>query len=533
MTFSEKLDLLMRLSGTSNSALARYVNLDASYVSRLRHGMRTPSKNENYIAAVSQFFARFSTSEVFKVALCEAMKLPQDQLSLSFEHTSIQLHQWLIDNTYEQPETIGNFLDHFANFKFSMPITFQDELHSDDQDDPFYSTHFGIEGKRTAVLEFLNTALMNANNETLYLYSDESMEWLTGDRHFVARWGSLMAKVIQRGHKIIIIHTLNRGLDEMLSAIKGWLPLYMTGSIEPYYYPRTRDDLHKHTLFILGHQVVLSSHSVGMANTEIMVHLYRDPAVVEHYFNEFDEYLTLCKPLMRIFTSFQQTDFLGVLKEFESKSASCSLLSEGLSTMTLPVTSMSSMLKRSPLSESQINNIIRYQAERTELLKCHLAENTYVEFITLPKRVALYESTDLIPSSHKTVSIKPLISSIYFAVFIGLESVYTADEYKAHLMHVIWMLHTFPNYHLFILDQNQPLGYSLYYKENAGVLVSKNISPYAVFAINESRMCAAFSDYIKTYKRNAKFNKGDRLNTIAKLEELLRQFQEIDKSDSV
>ena len=49
MKFGEKLDLLMRISQTTNSTLARSVSLDPSFVSRLRRGVRTPARNENYV----------------------------------------------------------------------------------------------------------------------------------------------------------------------------------------------------------------------------------------------------------------------------------------------------------------------------------------------------------------------------------------------------------------------------------------------------------------------------------------------------
>ena len=45
MQFYEKLDFLMNITKTSNSALGQKVNLDASYVSRLRKGQRSALKD--------------------------------------------------------------------------------------------------------------------------------------------------------------------------------------------------------------------------------------------------------------------------------------------------------------------------------------------------------------------------------------------------------------------------------------------------------------------------------------------------------
>lgn len=45
MQFYEKLDFLMNITRTSNSALGQKVKLDASYISRLRKGQRGALKD--------------------------------------------------------------------------------------------------------------------------------------------------------------------------------------------------------------------------------------------------------------------------------------------------------------------------------------------------------------------------------------------------------------------------------------------------------------------------------------------------------
>ena len=39
MLFSEKLDFLMNMMGTTNSLLAKNISVDPSFISRLRHGV--------------------------------------------------------------------------------------------------------------------------------------------------------------------------------------------------------------------------------------------------------------------------------------------------------------------------------------------------------------------------------------------------------------------------------------------------------------------------------------------------------------
>lgn len=92
-----------------------------------------------------------------------------------------------------------------------------------------------MEGKRQAAEFFLLEAININTPHTLLLYSDESTEWMTENREFALKWTQLMIDVLSKGNKIKIIHTISRDLDEMLTAIRQWMPLYMTGLIEPYF----------------------------------------------------------------------------------------------------------------------------------------------------------------------------------------------------------------------------------------------------------------------------------------------------------
>jgi hypothetical protein len=74
MTFSEKLDFLMNITKTTNSALALYTSLDASHISRLRRGARKPAKNENYLKTMATYFAKRCSEDYQRMALSDALK---------------------------------------------------------------------------------------------------------------------------------------------------------------------------------------------------------------------------------------------------------------------------------------------------------------------------------------------------------------------------------------------------------------------------------------------------------------------------
>ena len=55
---AEKLDFLLRLTDTSNSALGRALGFDASYISRIRSGKRGLPRDRFFLEPAAAYFAR-------------------------------------------------------------------------------------------------------------------------------------------------------------------------------------------------------------------------------------------------------------------------------------------------------------------------------------------------------------------------------------------------------------------------------------------------------------------------------------------
>jgi hypothetical protein len=115
----------------------------------------------------------------------------------------------------------------------------------------------GWEGLRLAVLRFLGSAL-EREVPVLCLYSDQDMSWLTEDADFLLRWRSLMLACVRRGMRIRIVHTVDRGLRELLDAIRSWMPLYLSGMVESFASTRPRGTRFSHTLFLAPEMAAVS-----------------------------------------------------------------------------------------------------------------------------------------------------------------------------------------------------------------------------------------------------------------------------------
>ncbi|MBQ9058206.1 MAG: hypothetical protein IJ125_03360 [Atopobiaceae bacterium] len=316
-SFADRLDRIMAATRTSNSALARALSFDASYICRIRSGKRGLPIRQPFIEPASAYLVNRIRDEHARHVVSAELghPLPEDATA-----AKALLASWL---SSDDMQTNSSAIQHlFDALEFSQP-SIRHENHNASARHPTKHDHntkemffYGNEGKRAAILTFLTQLVATNKPHTLLLHSDEDMTWLYEDKEFSKQWKALMLKLITTGSQIRIIHSISRNSNEMWEAVKMWLPLYATGAIEPYYYPLLRDGVYRRTLFVASKHSAIAATSLnsgGDATDWLNMLLYDRQAVtaLEH---EFSAYFSLCRPLMRIHTSKEA--ILRVASEF-------------------------------------------------------------------------------------------------------------------------------------------------------------------------------------------------------------------------
>ena len=266
--------------------------------------------------------------------------------------------------------------------------------------------------------------------QTLLLFSDEATDWMAADHEFAAKWAFLMFQTLAKGNKIKIIHTVSRELDEMLNAISQWMPLYMSGTIEPYFYPKKRDGVFKRTLFIAPETAAVISSSVGGMYRLAANILFRNEKAVASFAEEFKQYLDLCRPLMRIFTAKDKEAYMETLSEFEKEQADTIIKTESISMLTMPETLVAEIIAR-PSCEKI--DFLDYHKTRLQNFRRNIRSSSFTEIIQLP---------DI-----ETVK-KGKVKIAFSDVLSGGDAFYTAEEYILHLENLVHLLETYENFHV-------------------------------------------------------------------------------------
>lgn len=477
MKFHDKLNLLMTLQNIPNNKLAKALSLDPSLISRWRNGSRELPKHSEYIETLATYFVTIYKD---KSRLCELMNIEYDQNSTTASSIQTHLMAWLLDEQSSNSALVSRFIEKLNQMKpplTSAPLPEFVTLAAGGKK-LSVETYQGNAGKREAVIRFLSAIIVHPTPCTLLLFSNESMAWMTETEDFYIKWALLLLEVLKRGHRIKIIHTINRTTDELLVAIEKWLPLYMSGQIEPFYYPNYQDSLFKRTLFIAPDIAALTSSTITDSEPSEQLY-YHDQHMISQLILEFDAYLKHCRPLMRIFTKDNMLNFESLVLEFESQVGDLAVFSSTPTAMTMPLDLYASLLDKSDFSEEVKQNHIALFEKRLSLQLKNLEEKRQCEWLTLPALDAVdaivFAPVDVL--SHKVLT-------------------YSFTDYISHIENILRMLHTHKHFHVMLGPHKLPKDIYLSVKREVGVFIAKIDHAPICFAFNHPILVSAFESYI-------------------------------------
>jgi len=467
MTFSEKFDFLLKLTGTSNSALAKYMQLDPSYISRLRRGSRTLPRDSEYLPRLAAFLLRrCAGQEERRRLLVQAVGASPTAEDAAVEH---RLLRWLMDE--ESGDLVGDLLNEVSSVD---PLP-RKQVESSIQNEML--AFYGDAGRRQATIALMNAALQQPGPAELLIYSDDDDEWIDDSTSFSCEWSSLLWQIILRGGRVKVIHKVSRNIDEMFVVIRRWLPLYVSGAIDPYYYPRLRDGIYKRTLLVVPGVAAAFSTSIGQQAGGAASFLTRDRQAVDSFTNEFSSYVALCRPLIEFFKITSPT-YLETFQEYLDNSSDSILKSDSLSLTTVP----QRVIRR---LENRIDPAVAAALRRIHAAwSSRITDNTDGRTIRHVLRLARPEDV---------VAGKAPISCA--GMLQGPPMYYEPEEYCAHLEYILRLMDTCPWFQA-ALDNSPAAGYTLHAFQDKELYIFKEQEPYIIFRIREGNMVAAFWDYL-------------------------------------
>jgi hypothetical protein len=500
-TMDNKLDFLMNLTGSKNNALSKAVSFDPSYVSRIRNGSRSMPRSPQFVEQAASYFSKRvmtdEQQELLASELCPGSALPSDK-----DELQMLIADWLYQVPDKKPDSVRDFLAGFSRagrISDSMAFSQASSLSAADQAEALHRQigilrqiggengyFYGNEGKRQAVELFLGTLCESGKAYDLLLFSDEEMSWLYEDPVFAKRWAMLLFKLLTTGSRIRIPHNITRDSNEMFEAVRKWIPLYMTGAIEPYYYPRLRDGVYRRSLFIApGHSALIST-SIGSGTNGMLNLIIRDKQAIEALVREFNNYLGLCRPLMQIYNTASAESCIAARLKFTRQPGETLTAQSLPSAFTMPQGMVRTL--RQTIGSPLLNEFFakNYSSFREQVR----SGISVTEILHLPEARLVQEGKISLP----------------FCDLFGAPDLKLSGEIlRLQLKNVIRFLKREPYYRV-VLSKQIPENLFLQVKDGVGSMLAHGEPPTTAFITSEFNMTAAFREYLVRIRDEALYS---------------------------
>ena len=294
--FGQRVKQLMFLVKISSSKLSKKLNVDPSYISRMRNGDRIPKYNSKIISKFCKYIVsmvceqgklqelnKITEMELDAYSECEVTEVVKNYLySVRFPDVMFPVKEYL--------DGINGQIFKYTDKMPQKDLYMYNELLNDTA-----IKYTGKEGLQRATLRLLANAAEEGEKELL-LYSDQNMNWLCGD--YKDRWLCFMWECIKKGVKITIIHNLARSANELSYALRLWFPVYLTGMVRSYYFEASHRSHFSNTMFINSGSSCVEGRCVRGMEENADYFYNTDIDRVSKIRDEFLVLLKECKPLV-------------------------------------------------------------------------------------------------------------------------------------------------------------------------------------------------------------------------------------------
>ena len=318
--FVENFNTLLNEFKINIADIANSIGYDTSFISRIKNKTRKPSDLNSFIDSISTFFVNTLQTDTEKKQMSTLLNCTSEALNNKANYKKL-LIKWITSSQENNRKAIENFLKTLNNFDLNDYITNNDYEKIKIPTSPVIlrtsKVFYGVDGRKQSEAEFLKTTLISKSKDPIFFYNDLPMEEASHDEDFKQKWVLAITLILKKGLHLNIIHNVDRPINEMLVGLENWIPIYMTGSISPYYFTNPPSDMFA-TSHCTSGSVALSGecNPENPENSRFYVTTKKEDL---KYYSEKSKYmLSKAKPLITIFKDSDSNEFLDFMNNYKN-----------------------------------------------------------------------------------------------------------------------------------------------------------------------------------------------------------------------
>ena len=479
----KNLDTLFTVLSVNISGLARSLNYDASYISRIRNGQRQPANPQQLITGISHFVVRHYQEDSQKSLIAEILGCSPEDLANPGNYQTI-LCNWLANGTNHSKDQITSFLEKLDEFnldEYICAIRFDElKVPSVPFQLPTSKSYFGLQEMMDSELAFLKATVLSKSMEPVTMYSDMPISEMAKDPEFPKKWMFGMGMMIKKGLHLNQIHNIDRSFDEMMLGLESWIPMYMSGQISPYYLKNTQGTVFSNLLKVSG-SAALTGEAINGYHAEGRYYLTNNKNEVAYYKKRAERLLSKAAPLMEIYRVDRAQAYNFFLDEDTKKEGARYYILSAFSLHTLSEDLLDRILCHNQIPQVEQEQIRQYVSDQKAMANIILSHSSITEEIPVLSREEFEQSPMVLPLS---------------GLFYETEILYRWEDYTEHLQLVHAYQKHNSNYHIVENTASAFRNVQIYIHEGKWVLVSKNKTPPIHFLIRHPKMRHAFENMV-------------------------------------
>ena len=457
------------------SELSRFSSYDASLLSKIRTGNKTPSKPKIFIENVCSFVVKKYESEDDKKAVAILIGCNLKDLKDNSNYYN-KLFKWFSTNLVPTHNYIDDFLSNLDNFDLNEYIK---AIHFDEMKVPtipFYKatskTYYGIEEMKKGELDFFKATVLSKNNEPVFMCSDMPMEDMAQDVEFGKKWMYAIAIMLKKGLRLNIIHNVDRPFNEMMLGLESWLPIYMTGQVSPYFLKGLQNNIYCHFNYVSG-VAALYGECINGYHDKGKYTLTTNKNDISYYKTKAQCLLSKATSLMDIYKADSQNSFNAFLSSSIKIKANRRRILFSLPIHTISNNLLFKILKHNNVSAENIKAIQESVKFQKEIFKNTIEQNVIEDEIS-------------ILSKEEFGKAKPFL--FLADIFFDKKIYYTYEDYLEHINLTKKYEKENKNYKLSINNNNAFKNIQILVCEKNWVMISKANSPSIHFVIHHPKL---------------------------------------------
>ena len=480
--FQINFDTLLTSLSINVADLSHFLNFDSSYISRIRNGQRRPSNPQDFAQNVSKYIAGHC-SESDKVTIAKLVHCTTDEINNDSLCRDKIIH-WLLNEQIEKKDVVLPFLsklDEFDLNEFIRSIHFDKlKVPSVPFQLPTSKNYYGIDEMCEGTLDFFKATVLSKSKEDLIANDDTPMADKANGTDFMKKYIFAVALTLKKGLHIHFIHNINRPFEEMMMGLEGWIPMYMTGQISPYYLKDVHNKLFGHFLYSSG-AAALSGECIMDYHQNGKMYLTKNKTEMSYYRQRALDILSKASPLMDIYRIESKDAFYSfVERDIVTPGNRRSILS-ALPIHTLSEELLLQILNHNHIEEADKKRILDFAKKQRQLYENILSNRQIIDEIPVISEMEFLEQPMLLPLSE---------------IFYEKDIVYTYAEYLEHMEQTITYSQNNSNY---TVKQNSRYPFKniqIRILEGKWVVISKNKTPAIHFVIHNPQLRNALENMV-------------------------------------